>query len=411
MGTESLKKKYNTENDVTIKVTLDKVCYYPDEIIKCTINLKLNKFLNDSIFNETSAIIKIIQKQQYVIPGEDDTYVTEEEDILILNKDFITFKGANLLFGINIPLSIEIPKNILTSCYYYKHFIKHFIYFELPGNKAKRTLMIFIRGYKYYTLENKLLKMPANSFGDFYKKKKSKYKGGKISCLLRIPKNSFDYKEVIPFEIYLNCTELNMEISSIKISLFKFVYWNKKNDHSMHYKKDKKIELTWKNYPIDKFLTKYEIKDNINIQYLYHNMSILYESLDLLKEVEIDYKYKDIELLPFCIGGLISVEFDLKVEINYKMKNIKSDILELPIEIYENNSGNNEIIPEISNVKDNQINNKENNSNSTSSQYYNINSINEEDLKNSKVQNLEKPDNFVIYEEEDFDKAFFRKKL
>ena len=116
-------------------------------------------------------------------------------------------------------------------------------------------------------------------------------------------------------------------------------------------------------------------------------------------------------LLPFCIGGLISVEFDLKVEINYKMKNIKSDILELPIEIYEKNSGNNEIIPEISNAKDNQINNKENNSNSTSSQYYNINSINEEDLKNNKVPNLEKPDNFVIYELEDFDKAFFGKKL
>ena len=53
----------------------------------------------------------------------------------------------------------------------------------------------------------------------------------------------------------------------------------------MHYKKDKKIELTWKKYPIDKFLTKYGIKDNINIQFLYHNMSILYESLDLLKEV------------------------------------------------------------------------------------------------------------------------------
>ena len=92
------------------------------------------------------------------------------------------------------------------------------------------------------------------------------------------------------------------------------------------------------------------------------------------------------------------------------MKNIKSDILELPIEIYEKNSGNNEIIPEISNVKDNQINNKKNNSNS-SSQYYNINSINEEDLKNNKVPNLEKPDNFVIYELEDFDKAFFGKKL
>ena len=412
MGNDAYKEKYNKEKDVTLKVTLDKVCYYPEELIKGSINLQLNKGLNDSIFNETSAIIKIIQKQQYIISDEDgDIPRTKEEDLIILNKDFITFKGANLLLGINIPFSIEIPKNILASCYYSRHFIKHFIYFEFPGIKAKRTLMIFIKGYKNYTLENKLLKMPASSFGDFYKKKKSKYKGGKISCLLRIPKNSFDYKEVIPFEIYLNCTELNLEIWAIKISLFKILFWNKKNDHKKHYKTHKKMELAFKIYPINKFLTKHEIKDNINVQFLYNNMSIIYNRLDLLKEVEIDYNYNDIELLPFCIGGLISVEFNLEVEIRYKMEKIKSDILELPIEIYEKNFRDNEIIPQISNAKDNQINNKGNYSNSTSSQYYNINSINEEDLKNDEIQNLEKPDNFVIFEEDDFDKAFFGKKL
>ena len=131
MGNESLKEKYNKQKDVTLKVTLDKVCYYPEELIKGSIKLQLNKVLNDSIFNETSAIIKIIQKQQYIIPGgeDGDTYETEEEDLIILNKDFITFKGANLLLGINIPFSIEIPKNILASCYYSRHFIKHFIYF------------------------------------------------------------------------------------------------------------------------------------------------------------------------------------------------------------------------------------------------------------------------------------------
>ena len=59
MGNESLKEKYNKQKDVTLKVTLDKVCYYPEELIKGSINLQLNKVLNDSIFNETSAIIKI----------------------------------------------------------------------------------------------------------------------------------------------------------------------------------------------------------------------------------------------------------------------------------------------------------------------------------------------------------------
>ena len=142
MGNESLKEKYNKQKDVTLKVTLDKVCYYPEELIKGSINLQLNKGLNDSIFNETSAIIKIIQKQQYIISDEDgDIPITEEEDLIILNKDFITFKGSNLLLGINIPFSIEIPKNILVSCYYFGDFIKHFIYFEFPGIKTKRTLM------------------------------------------------------------------------------------------------------------------------------------------------------------------------------------------------------------------------------------------------------------------------------
>ena len=52
--------------------------------------------------------------------SEDTLDFTESKDVLILDKDFTTFKRSNLLFGINIPFSIKIPDNILPSCYHFK---------------------------------------------------------------------------------------------------------------------------------------------------------------------------------------------------------------------------------------------------------------------------------------------------
>ena len=276
--------------------------------------------------------------------------------------------------------------------------------------------MIFIKGFKkYYSLENKLLKIPATSFGDFYKKKESNYKGGKISCLLKIPKNSFESNEILPFEIYLNCRELNMEISNIKVSLKKellFLDNNYKNCLGKYDKNyinvEKSQELLSKDYPIDNHLTMYEIKDNFNIPLFYDNLSILYYRLDLLKEVEIDYDYnnKSIQLLPFCHGDLIIIEFILIVEIIYKIKKMKNDILKLPIEIYEKNLIENENIPLIPDIKSNQKQNE--NINKNNSLNYDINSNDKDELNINKNKEIEISKDFVVYEKDDFEKSFYK---
>ena len=280
-----------------------------------------------------------------------------------------------------------------------KIYIKHFLFFEFPGIKAKRTLMIFIKEFKnYYTLENKLLKIPATVSGDFYKKKESNYEGGKISYLLKIPKNSFGSNEILPFEIYLNCKELNVEISNIKVSLKKELHCLHNNDKNF-FSVVKSEVLFSKDYSIDNHLTMYEIKDNINISLYYDNLSILYNRLDLLKEVEIDYDYnnKSIQLLPFCYGDLINIEFMLIVEIIYKIKNIKNDIFAIPIEIYENNLIENENTALIPDIENNQKQNENINKNN-----YDINSNDKDELNINKNKEIKISKDFVVLEKDDF---------
>ena len=246
-----------------------------------------------------------------------------------------------------------------------------------------------------YTIENKLLKMPAIGFGDFYKKKKGDYKGGKVSCLLQVPKNSFSYFEIIPFEIFVDCTELDMEIKNVKISIMKYIYFNCKNDHRKHFMTLNKKELISKIYTLEENLNKYEIKDDIQLPRELNEIEGLengeiYSTFENMKMLEVDYKFQKIKLMPFSIGGLISIEFTLKVEIKYKKKRTNNSF-ELPIQFFDQNSKEQNIyIPNLNNNNQNEKNK------------YNNNYIDEDDKKNNSTE-----DDFIVFEHEDFLKAFF----
>ena len=394
----SFKSLYNKEKDIELRIILNKACYYPGEIINGTLSIKAKPQLKQTIFNETTTVIKIIQLQHYsystgsgknrrTVHVHDDTY------IFIDKNDFINFKGSNLLTGINLPFSIEIPYDIQPTVLFGSYYIKHLIYFEIPGLESKRALMIFIKSFKKFTLENGLLKKPAIGFGDFYKKKKSQYMGGKLSCLLKLPKNSFSFFDIIPFELYLDCTELNMDIKSTKITLNKSIYANYKKDKKRHHKTPLNEDLIFKEFILDKSLNKYEIKDSLQLkenndffEKIYPQQK--YENFDKLKEIELDYDLNKIRLSPFCLGGLISVEFTINVEIEYKMKRKKSSF-KLPIQFYDSDN------------KKNEPNNYKNNKKNVNINY-NINSINNN--KNSDIIN-----DFVIIENDDFIKQFFGK--
>ena len=409
----NLKKKFNQEKDIQLKIILNKVCYYPWEKVSGNLVIKPKKFIKDEIFNNTIAIIKIFQISGYHYStgnSEDDINdsAKEESEIFSNNIDFKNFKGANLLLGINIPFSIQIPPGIQPSIYdkgkYSRYYVKHFISFDLPGINAKRALIIFIKGFKNYTFQNKLLKIPAIKFGDFYIEKKYKLKAGKVPCLLKIPKNSFNYFEPIIFEFYLDSSEFIKEIEKVKISLNRIIYFNSDKDHNKHYYTYTNTELIWKEYPMNINSDKFKINEGFLLSN-YYSLRNKYLYFESFKEIEIDSELYNYQLIPFCLGGLISIECCLKAEIFYKNHKRKHN-LTLPIEIFEYDFQYNE--DDLYNIKKKESNEKENNDKKIdkNSPYYDINSLDEED---SKVENLEK-DDFVVIEEDDFEKAFFQEK-
>ena len=179
------KNKYNEEKEVKLDITLNKVCYLPGEQIIGNLYIQPKSGINETILNDTNVTIKIIQLQYYSYTegsGEDERTISgsDEKDILIENFDFVNFKGANILSGIKISFSIKIPLNIHASLIFNGDYVKHYLFVEFPGIKAKRAIMIIIKRFEKFSNENKLLRIPAKAFGDFYKKKKFRYKGGRV---------------------------------------------------------------------------------------------------------------------------------------------------------------------------------------------------------------------------------------
>jgi hypothetical protein len=138
----------NKEKDINLKIILTKICYFPGEFITGYLDIQPKIGLNDTIFDNTSALFNLIQHQQYhYTEGSGDeartVYVNNKSDILLLNLDFINFRGSNILLGIKIPFSFQIPFNILPTVNIYGNYIKHLISFELYGIKAKKSLKNF----------------------------------------------------------------------------------------------------------------------------------------------------------------------------------------------------------------------------------------------------------------------------
>ena len=85
---------------------------------------------------------------------------------------------------------------------------------------------------------------------------------------------------------------------------------------------------------------------------------------------------------------------------------MKNDILKLPIEIYEKNLIENENIPVIPDIKDNQKQNE--NINKNNSLNYDINSNDKDDLNINKNKEIKISKDFVIFEKDDFEKSFYK---
>ena len=146
MGANSIKEKYNQEYEASLNISLNKSCYSPAETISGYLDIQPKYNINQTIFSNTQAIFKITQFQHYYYSDGDDTTVNvnEDSDVFTLETRFDYFCGANILVGIKIPFSIQIPLDIQPTFYYSGNYIKHFFSVELPGIKAKKSLLFLI---------------------------------------------------------------------------------------------------------------------------------------------------------------------------------------------------------------------------------------------------------------------------
>ena len=95
-------------------------------------------------------------------------------------------------------------------------YCRHFFMVELLCCEALRTKVLVIRN----TFPEKVL---IKNYESEYEYNKSKLfsKKGSVLCKVKLPKNYFFYNEEIPFEINIDCSNLDLKIKSVKVYLLR----------------------------------------------------------------------------------------------------------------------------------------------------------------------------------------------
>lgn len=331
-------KKYNSENYVSLTINTNKKCYSQGEYINGTLYLQGKPGLIQTQLIDPLAIATLTEFQHYTYEedyGEDDHREMDESDekiIFQIRLDFSNYRGANLMNGVQIPFSVQIT-NCYPTCYFdSKTYIRHYFTIEFPSIQSKKTIFIVIKNHPNFTLENLLYKSPAIEIKEI-EKHKLMFSKGKFAATLKLAKNIFAYDENIPFELEIDCTQLDMKIKSIEIDLLRIENKNYKNnpkkarDSSSRRISSKKINLI-KGQP------KYLIQDNIQFPLLADfNPLQIYKQLDNMPQID-EKITKKIHLAPSCIGGLLSIEYFLRIEFNIDSVLSTDEKMRMQIDFY-----------------------------------------------------------------------------
>ena len=352
MGSDIPESKYNKFIDFSI--TLEKICHLPGENINGSIYLIGKPGLNETQLNDPKVLFLITEKQKYrYSAGNKGGSRNEEINRNIFNNYLIfnNFMGANLLTGITIPFSIQLPliaKPSLSMNFraYHNGYIRHFLIVEMPYFKIKRVMTIIVKNIPNFTSENKLLKIPCICSA---KKSKSKFLSSKgdFSINIKLPKNVFYYDEPIPYEVKLDCKNLNLVITKLEVSLLRFMRQN----HSSDFKwirviiKDKILSKT---IPINQSLKEQVIQDVINFPKVIKNDNHLYppkayssiESNEaLFPKKSFDSPNKAVTLFDkkyfiaaSCINSLVSVDYVFKIKLYFETAWTYDERFEIPID-------------------------------------------------------------------------------
>jgi hypothetical protein len=315
--------KYNKEKNMSIEIKFNKVCYFPEETISGTITLFpfLQSF--EQLRDKPQLNITILQKQHYNYSsgGKHKRYAEQDEDLNLVNIT-INFKdkiSTDYLSGFSIPFSIQLPKNAYPSIVGIGAFVKHYFIVELPHVDVKRTKLFIVKHHFPNNNENNLL---LKNFEQIHEYKKSNLLAKKGSCFMKIkmPKNYFYYNEKILFDIFIDRSKFEMEIKSVGIILVMKQKLNSKEDRS-NCRSCWSIDIGKKFINLEKGLSNYNISDFIEFpDTTKGNPDNIYKSLEehgILEVNESKFKYY---LYPSSILGLVSIEYGIRVELNFDSK-------------------------------------------------------------------------------------------
>ena len=329
-----LSADYSEEDNLSIQIKLQKSCYYPGETLNGTIILQAKTNKMSSVFNFTNAIISITQYQQYKFYLE-NILISKEERNNLLSKPikFKNYKNRSILIPLSLPFNVKIPRETAPSFIHDEtNFIRHFLTIKFPSIKSKKSIGIIIQNRQNLLKENGLFKETIEKFNDVRKSNLLR-KYSKIAYLFRTEKNSYAYNEIIPYEIIMNCSECDIDISYLRVSLKRNIYFgaNDKIESKIIMSKNYKISEKSKRkifkiaghflFPI---LSDYCSVNPMNV-YNYFNKRTIEDS---------DKSFQNIFLFPTCFSSLFLCNYCLDFEIIFDSIFVKNEYLSIPIELY-----------------------------------------------------------------------------
>jgi len=322
----------NDEENLSITINLPKTCYYPGELLtgKIIIQVKNNKI--PSIFNFPNSIISINQFQQYQF-YQDNILITKKDrrNILTQPYHFKKYKNRSILIPLSLHFSIQVPvETAPTLLHEDTNFIKHYLSIEFPQIKCKKSIGIIIQNRQKFITNDRFISS-VEKFKDVQKSFLRKY--SKISFLFKTEKNSYAYNEIIPYEIIMNCTESDLSIDCLRVSLVRNIYLGA-ND-----KIDSKVIIV-KEYNLPESSKKKVFKINghflfpVISDYFSVNPMNIYNFYNTKILDDFEKNFKDVNLLPTCFSSLFMCCYFLNFEIIFSSFFIKNEMLNIPIELY-----------------------------------------------------------------------------
>ena len=300
---------------ISIYIYTNKVCYCVEEYIHGIIYLQglqglKENFLRDSLGEielDECEQMRYYDKDEINNRGEKGSFENEFNHNTIFSEDLIItkYKGKDLMKGIQIPFSIQIPKKEHLPTFYYDKYnqIKHTLKFRLCSIKAEGETQIVLKNDENY------ISGPTTVIKEAEKHKLMHYEGT-FTMSFNLDKKTFAYDEIIPLEVRINCSKVNLKIKGIIVSLIREI----KIANSISKKNDEK-EIISKVIKVEKGQDKYIINDSIKFP-----LDTKYDPLYIYKyadQMRNPNTIKEYTLAPSCKGKFIDVKYYIQVEANF----------------------------------------------------------------------------------------------